>query len=435
MLKIGKIMLDIKTYLKLNDTDGGKPMGKYDIKGKVADYIKAVSQYGADEMGGITRLLYTKEWKDAQDFLWSEMQRIGMYAYYDQVGNLFGRYEGSESTDETVMIGSHIDTVINGGKYDGQFGIIAGLIAAEYLRVNEGMPKRNIEVASFAEEEGSRFPYAFWGVKNILGIARIEDVSHIQDSNGINFIDAMKKAGFEFNKQKASPRKDIKQFIEIHIEQGGVLEKEKKPIGVVTGIVGQRRFNVEITGQSNHAGTTPMSYRKDAVFVMSKMVSYMIDLAKEYGDPLVTTIGNIEVTPNVVNVVPGRVKFTIDIRHIDKLILNDFSDVIIEGIKDIASEFQVGFEYEMYMSENPVPMDSQLVDMIENTCKENDLNFMLMHSGAGHDSQMMAQYVPTAMFFVPSVDGISHNPAEHTSNDDLVAGVEAVVDILRKLAY
>jgi allantoate deiminase len=410
-------------------------MGKYGIREKITEYIDSVSHFGADEKGGLTRLLYTVEWKSAQEYLRSTMNQIGMNAYYDHVGNLFGRYEGSVRSNETIMIGSHIDTVRNGGRYDGQFGIIAGLIAAEYLNSKEGKPKCNVEVASFAEEEGSRFPYAFWGVKNILGLTKIEDVNQIEDLHGINFVEAMNNMGFAFDQQQAVLRKDIKQFIEIHVEQGGVLEREGKPIGVVTGIVGQKRFNIEIIGQSNHAGTTPMSYRKDAVYVMSKMIAYMIDLSIEYGDPLVTTVGSIEVVPNVVNVVPGKVRFTVDIRHIDEIVLNNFSDAIIEGMKKIASDFQVAFNHEIYMSESPVPMDSDLVDIIEKTCSENDLNFMMMHSGAGHDSQMMAQYVPTAMFFVPSVNGISHNPDEYTSLDDLEAGVEAVIDILRKLAY
>lgn len=410
-------------------------MGKYNIKSILKKHIEEISKFGEDETGGITRLLYTREWKAAQEYLREEMNLNGMTAYYDHIGNLFGRVEGSEKKDETIMIGSHIDTVVSGGKYDGQFGIIAGLIAAAYLKVHEGTPKRNIEVVSFAEEEGSRFPYAYWGAKNVLGIANLEDVAQIEDPNGVNFLDAMTSAGFKFNPEAVKLRKDIKQFIEIHIEQGGVLEKENKPIGVVTGIVGQKRFNVEIVGQSNHAGTTPMSYRKDAVYAMSKMVSYIIDLSKEYGEPLVTTVGHIEVTPNVVNVVPGKVKFSIDIRHIDKIILDKFSNEMAKGMDAIAREHQVGFQHEMYMSENPVPMDSELVKIIETTCQENQLNFMMMHSGAGHDSQMMAQYVPTAMFFVPSVDGISHNPAEHTSVEDLAAGVEAVIDILRKLAY
>lgn len=410
-------------------------MSKYGITEKLTSYMDLLSAIGADDKGGVTRLLYTEEWIKAQETVKDIMVGSGFTTYYDAVGNMYGRIKGGTYADETVMIGSHIDTVKSGGKYDGQFGIVTGIVAAEYLFKTEGQPKRSIEVVSVAEEEGSRFPYTFWGVKNLLGLAKAEDVSDIVDSEGIKFVDAMNQAGFDFMPKDFQKRSDIKNFIEIHIEQGGVLEREKKPIGVVTAIVGQRRFNVEVIGQANHAGTTPMGYRKDAVYVASKMISNILDQAKAYGDPLVTTVGKMEVFPNVVNVVPGKVKFTIDIRHTDQNTLAEFSETVRHTLADVASENEVEFSLDMYMNEKPVPMDVDMVNMIQDTCSENGLNFKVMHSGAGHDAQLMAQHVPTAMFFVPSVKGISHSPAEFTALEDLVVGVEAVIDILKKLAY
>lgn len=410
-------------------------MNKYDVTQKITDYMDSLSCIGADDKGGVTRLLYTAEWKAAQAQLYNLMTGIEMKVAYDHIGNLFGKIEGSEFPEETIMVGSHIDTVKNGGKYDGQFGIVAGLVAAEYLYKTEGLPKKNIEVVSFAEEEGSRFPFTFWGVKNLLGLIDNKQLETLVDSQGVKFVDAMNQAGFGFSPAGTKRREDIKKFIEIHIEQGGVLEREGKPVGIVTAIVGQRRFNVEVKGQSNHAGTTPMGYRKDAVYVTSKMICRIVDLAKTYGDPLVTTVGKMEVSPNVVNVVPGSVKFSIDIRHTDLNVLAEFSDVVKNELSILASEYGVGLDLDMYMNEKPVPMDKALVQLIQDTCSEKNLNFKVMHSGAGHDSQLMAQYVPTAMFFVPSVNGVSHSPAEYTSVEDLTVGVEAVIDILRKLAY
>ncbi|WP_432666555.1 allantoate deiminase [Wukongibacter baidiensis] len=410
-------------------------MTQYDIKEKITTYIDALSCIGANDEGGITRLLYTPEWKATQEEVLTIMKGIGMEADYDEVGNLFGRFEGEMVPEETILIGSHIDTVKNGGKYDGQFGIVAGIIAAEYLKQTEGSPRRSIEVVSIAEEEGSRFPYTFWGVKNILGLAARGDVQDIEDSQGTKFVDAMRAAGFDFSQKGKKLRKDIRQFIEIHIEQGSVLEKEGKSIGVVTAIVGQRRYNVEVTGQSNHAGSTPMSYRKDAVYVTSKMISKIIDAAKSYGDPLVATVGNIEVSPNIVNVIAGKVKFTIDIRHTDQNTLCKFTELVENELAKLAKEHAVQLNVEMYMDEKPVQMCKELVSSIKNICKERELKYKVMHSGAGHDSQLMAQYVPTAMLFVPSVDGISHNPLEYTSLEDLAVGVEALIHILKKLAY
>ena len=410
-------------------------MSRYGVEKKISDYMDCLSKIGADEKGGITRLLYTEAWKNAQEKVKSIMGEIGMDTQYDAVGNLFGKITGTENTDETIVVGSHIDTVKNGGRFDGQFGIVAGLVAIEHLYKTMGAPKKNLEVLSISEEEGSRFPYTFWGVKNVLGIAQPEVAKNVLDASGNRFEDAMRNAGFDFNPEHSKRRTDIKNYIEIHIEQGGVLEREKKSIGVVTAIVGQRRFNVSVTGEANHAGTTPMGYRRDAVYVASKMINAIVDKAKAYGDPMVATIGKIEVIPNAVNVVPGKVNFTIDMRNTDLEKLEEFTEYAKNEMKRIADEAELELIVDMYMNEKPVPMDAGLVEMIIDTCANNNLDFKVMHSGAGHDAQLMAQFYPSAMFFVPSVNGISHNPLEFTETKDLVVGVEAVIDVLKRLAY
>lgn len=410
-------------------------MSRYGIENKLTEYMDCLSEIGADDKGGVTRLLYSDAWKAAQEKVKSIMCDIGMTSEYDAVGNLYGRVTGTENGNETIVVGSHIDTVKNGGKYDGQFGIVTGLVAIEYLYNTFGAPKKNLEVLSISEEEGSRFPCTFWGVKNLLGIAQPEVAKSLVDADGIRFEDAMLNAGFNFMSSNYKKRTDIKNYIEIHIEQGGVLERENKSIGVVTAIVGQRRFNVSVLGQANHAGTTPMGYRKDAVYVTSKMVSAIVDKAKSYGDPMVATIGKIEVSPNAVNVVPGKVNFTVDMRHTDLDTLEEFTEFAKKEMKRIADETDMELTVDMYMSEIPVPMDTGLVNMIIETCEQNNLEFKVMHSGAGHDAQLMAQHYPSAMFFVPSVNGISHNPLEFTETKDLVVGVEAVIDVLKRLAY
>lgn len=291
------------------------------LEKEIVDFIEWLSSFGKNENGGITRLLYTDEWKKTQDGLKDLIEEKGFHAYYDEVGNLFARLNGSTYTNETILTGSHIDTVINGGKYDGQFGIIGGIIAMEYLRDTYGPPVRNIEVVSIAEEEGSRFPFAFWGSKNIIGAVKKEMVEDLKDLNGLGFVEEMYRAGFGFKDESYEGRDDIKAFIELHVEQGGVLEIEKKPIGIVEHIVGQRRFTIEVKGQSNHAGTTPMCYRRDALYGTSKMIQAIMDKAIEYGEPLVATVGSLEVEPNTVNVVPGQVIFSLDIRHICRNIL------------------------------------------------------------------------------------------------------------------
>ena len=390
----------------------------------VANAVKWISSFGGLEQGGTTRLLYTTEWLAAQNAVKEKLTQIGMDTNFDDVGNLYGRFEGSKYKEQVIMSGSHVDTVVNGGKLDGQLGIIAAMLAMKYLKENYGQPLRSLELISMAEEEGSRFPYVFWGSKNVFAIANNDDVATIRDNNGIKFVDAMSCCGFKFNSRKA--RTDIKAFLELHIEQGGVLEREQKSIGVVTSIVGQRRYNVRLVGEANHAGTTPMSYRKDAIYAFSRICHESINKAIKIGDPLVLTFGHVDPKPNVVNVVPGEVMFTIDCRHTEEL----EADML-----GIAKQLGLEIEINRWMDEAPIPMDDKLIKMLKDICQQENLSYRVMHSGAGHDSQIFAPRVPTAMLFVPSIKGISHNPAEDTKTEDLVEGIKALTHALYQLAY
>lgn len=404
-----------------------------DLENETTDFIEWLSKMGESSEGGITRLLYTDVWKQTQEALKELLKGKGFIAYYDEVGNLFARLEGSTFKDETILTGSHIDTVVNGGKLDGQLGIIGGIIAMEYLKDTYGQPIRNIEVVAMAEEEGSRFPFTFWGSKNIIGSVNREIVAELKDEDGVGFIQAMHNAGFDFKNSKI--REDLKAFIELHIEQGGVLEIEKKSIGIVEHIVGQKRYMIEVEGEANHAGTTPMGYRRDAMNGTSRMISEIMDLAVNYGDPLVATVGKVEVVPNTTNVVPGKVIFSLDVRHTNKDVMIKFTDEVIEKLKDIASKLDLKISINNYMDGEPVAMDSNLVNTIIEQCEAKAINYKLMHSGAGHDSQIFAEHIPTALIFVPSHKGISHNPAEFTEAKDLVEGIKVLIETLYNLAY
>lgn len=411
-------------------------MSSFDFGQETENLLKWLGEFGKDSNGGgVSRFLYKPEWTEAQKALEQHMQQRGFVVQYDDVGNLFGRLEGTVYKDETILTGSHVDTVKNGGLYDGQFGIIAGIIALDYLKKEYGQPLRNLEVVSMAEEEGSRFPYAFWGVKNILGIAKREDVEAMVDFDGIPFIEAMRKAGFHFRPEGSTVRKDLKAFVEVHVEQGGVLEIEKKSVGIVGHIVGQRRFTIELTGEANHAGTTPMGYRKDAIHAASRIICAIMDITKDYGDPLVATVGKVEIEPNIVNVVPGKALFTLDARHTHKDILVKFTEEVTAKMREIALQSGVAIHIDMWMDADPVPMDAGIVEIMKKQCEKNGLSYKLMHSGAGHDSQVMAPVVPTAMLFVPSHKGISHSPLEYTDPRDLREGVKALVGALYELAY
>ncbi|MCR3956883.1 MAG: allantoate deiminase [Gudongella sp.] len=394
--------------------------------------IEELSTYGGSDGRGITRLLFDDNWIGAQNWLKDMFVQKGLDAYYDDVGNLYGRLEGYD-TESVIMTGSHVDTVVSGGKLDGQYGIIAGMMAIEYLKNQYGTPKKTLEVVSMAEEEGSRFPFTFWGSKNIVGTVREEEMTEIFDENGIGFKEALYKTGFGFNKKVDD--KEIEAFIELHVEQGGVLEIEKNSIGVVHHIVGQKRYIVTVDGEANHAGTTPMGYRRDSLHGAARMICEIMNKAIEYGDPLVATTGKLDLVPNTSNVVPGKAVFTLDIRHIDKHIMNEYIEKVMSLMKEISEEMNLGLDVEKYMNGDPVPMDENLVEVIRNQCEEKGMNYRMMHSGAGHDAQIMALKVPTALIFVPSHKGISHNPEEYTDLRDLVEGVKILIETLYNLAY
>ncbi|WP_137662769.1 allantoate deiminase [Enterococcus hulanensis] len=405
------------------------------LEKRLDNNIKALSQIGSDPTGGMTRLLYSDSWLEAQKFVEGTMQEIGLETSYDEIGNLFGRVTGTKYPEETILSGSHIDTVVNGGTLDGQFGVMAAYLAVQQLLETYGKPLRSLEVISMAEEEGSRFPTVFWGSKNFVCEASREQVEDIADSEGLKFVDEMRRQGFDFAKEAKTRRDDIKAFVEIHIEQGNVLENEKLQISVVNNIAGQKRYTFVLRGEANHAGTTPMGYRRDAVYGFSKICSGIIDRAFAEGDPLVVTFGKVEPKPNTVNVVPGEVLFTMDCRHTDANELNRFTKEAEAYMKEVASELGLTLEIDLWMDETPVPMNESVVEVVEKAAKTKEMKYKVMHSGAGHDSQVIAPHYPTAMIFVPSIKGISHNPAEATDLADLVAGVEVLTQALYELAY
>ncbi|WP_107926220.1 allantoate deiminase [Lysinibacillus parviboronicapiens] len=396
---------------------------------------KKFTSFGGLEQGGITRLLYSQEWNDAIRELEKTFKEEGLEASFDDIGNLSGRLVGSTYPEETILTGSHIDTVVEGGHLDGQFGILSALVAVKYLKEKYGQPLRSLEVLSLAEEEGSRFPYVFWGSKNFFNLAKKSDVDTIEDAEGIKFEDAMRQSGFDYRKTEVV-RKDIKAFVEVHIEQGKVLESENKTIGVVNGIVGQKRYTINLKGEANHAGTTPMSLRRDTVVAYSAIVTDLTKRAREIGEPLVLTFGHVVPLPNTVNVVPGEITFSIDCRHIDQQLLHDFATEIEDKIKLVAEANDMTYDIHLWMDEAPTLMDKEIVQIIEQAAKNNvGDRYKVMPSGAGHDSQIFAEYVPTAMIFVPSIGGISHNINEETKIEDLVKGIAVLSEVLYELAY
>lgn len=397
--------------------------------------LEDLGRIGRELGGGVTRLLYSPSWQEAQRLLAGRMADAGLEVRYDRVGNLYGRLPGTRPDLPVVLTGSHVDTVRAGGDYDGAGGIAAGIAALSYLKRRFGMPVRTLEVVSFCEEEGSRFPLTYWGSGSIGGRYRIGDGIGIYDAEGVSLDEAMKAAGFGYGSQPDCRRRDIGDYVELHIEQGVVLEAAGRRIGVVESIVGQRRYGIAVTGNSNHAGTTPMSYRADALAGAADMIVRVEEMAKRAGNGVVATVGRIEALPNTPNVIPGEVRFSLDIRHTESWMLNEFSESALETFQEIAAARKLQVKADCWLKTEPVPMDGTLAGRIERLCMEAGLPYLRMVSGAGHDAQIMAAISRAAMLFVPSRGGISHAKEEYTEPAHLAEGAAVLAACLHELAY
>ncbi|MCM3524352.1 allantoate amidohydrolase [Bacillus subtilis] len=408
---------------------------KLSVKNSITDYIEWLAQYGASADGGVTRLLYTKEWMDAQLAVKTEMSSFGLDTRFDDVGNVFGRLSGTQSPDEVIVTGSHIDTVINGGKYDGAYGVLAAMLAIKRLKETYGSPKKTLEAVSLCEEEGSRFPMTYWGSGNMTGVFSLQDGAEPRDESGVSLQHAMHENGFGKGVFQAAYRTDISAFVELHIEQGQTLEMSGRDLGIVTSIAGQRRYLVTLEGECNHAGTTSMKWRKDPLAASSRIIHELLLRSEELPEELRLTCGKITAEPNVANVIPGRVQFSIDIRHQHQHVLEQFHQDMVVLINGICLQKGIHAVIDEYMRIEPVPMDERLKAAAFETALENSFSCEEMVSGAGHDAQMIGRRYPACMLFVPSRGGVSHSPKEYTSARQLEIGVRALTDLLYKLAY
>lgn len=402
---------------------------------EIQGLIDWLASFGGTTEEGVTRLLYSKEWVQAQSALKQKMDDTGFDTYFDHVGNLFGRIKGTDKENEVILTGSHVDTVVQGGKYDGAYGVLASYLAVKRLVDRYGNPKKTIEVVSLCEEEGSRFPLTYWGSRNIMGDYSPMTVETIKDREGISFKQAMTEAGFPFDAYKTQKREDIQHFIEIHIEQGSILEKSQLDLGLVSHIVGQKRYTVTLNGESNHAGTTPMTERKDALVCAANAISMLSAIAKAEYPSLRVTTGQLIANPNVPNVIAGNVSFTLDIRHHESEVLEVFCQRAIQLLHQLTNESGIAIDIDLWTDISPVPLETKLHDEMKKRLNEKGLKYTTMVSGAGHDAQVFGLHLPTTMLFVPSENGISHSPLEFTDSMQLEIGVAVLMDYLYELAY
>lgn len=380
---------------------------------------------------GVTRFPFTPEAKAASDYLTELMTEAGLTVRMDNSGSVIGRLEGA--VPETVMIGSHLDSVQNGGAYDGIAGVVTALAAVKELREQGFQSHYSLEVIATNDEEGSRFRAGLFTGKVLLGQMSVKDIKWLKDKDGITVYEAMKAYGLRPEEIAVHKRTDLKAFLEIHIEQGPILEAKGMDIGVVDLIVGIKRPLVTILGRGDHVGTMPMDMRKDALEMASKVIARIGDRARQF--PLaVATVGNIIVEPNIMNIVPNKVTFTVDIRGTTEDIIRQQFEGLEADLQEVTGKYGGTYTNELMLYEKPVDMNPVFKEMIEESATRHGFTHMRLVSGAGHDAQVFGAQMPAAMIFVPSIGGRSHCQEEKTDEGTLAEAAVVAADLLKGIS-
>ena len=392
--------------------------------------LRALGDIGSTGDGGCSRLALTDDDKHGRDLVVAWMRELDLDISIDAIGNVVGTW--NIGSGAPVMTGSHIDTVRTGGLYDGNYGVLAGLEIIETCKDLGITPPRPISVAFFTNEEGARFAPDMLGSLVYVGGLALEEALDSSSIDGKRLGDELQRIGYAGASPCPGPAPHA--FIELHIEQGPVLEAEGFTFGAVTGVQGISWQELTITGQSNHAGTTPMNLRRDPAFVAAMLTVYLRDIAERFGGDQVCTVGKIDVHPNLINVIPARVTLTLDVRNTDEDTLQDAEQLIDTFCFQIEQDEGVSISKRTLARFEPVTFDDRVVEIVERHAAQVDDRVKRMPSGAGHDAQMFARICPTAMIFVPSRGGISHNPAEHTDDDQLVSGANVLLRAMLDIA-
>lgn len=400
------------------------------IKRLAAD-LQAISEIGKTQAGW-NRLAYTETERKAVQLFMRSCEEIGLSTRIDLIGNAYARWEGRNPELPVVLCGSHLDTVRNGGRLDGTYGVMAALEAVRSLKEQGIEPVFPLEIVAFACEESSRFGISTVGSKAVVGVLQADKVCGLMDRDGIVFEEALRKWGYSFDNLESAARDDIQAFFELHIEQGPTLEKTGERIGIVTGIAAPTRFQIIFKGVASHSGATMMSHRHDALPGAAELIIAVERKALEeekYGT--VATVGVCEVFPGAMNVIPGEVRLQIDIRGIDAASKERVVTELENSAREICQRRDLSYQWNSLSNEAPVFMNIGINQVVAQICEQKQISYRFMPSGAGHDAMNMARLCPTGLIFVPSREGISHNPAEDTDLNDLLTGAQVLSEVLR----
>jgi allantoate deiminase len=393
-----------------------------------------LAEIGRSEGGGVTRLSFTEEERAAKNLVASYMREAGLEVREDVVGNLIGRREGSDPEVPVVLAGSHVDSVPNGGNFDGPLGVLAAVEALQVMEERDLNTQRPIEVVAFTDEEGARFGFGMIGSRATAGTLTPEDLDR-EDENGVSIAQAMRDCSLDPERIGEAARREgsIHAYAELHIEQGKILENEALPVGVVTGIAGPVWLRLILEGESGHAGTTPMGLRRDALSAAAAIIGKVEREATRTGTT-VGTVGQLELKPGGINIIPGHVSFSLDLRDIDQDVRDEAEARISDEAGRICEERGIVLETQTLQRLPPVLCSDLVRKAAKEACDALAFEPFELASGAGHDGMHLADLCSMGMVFVRSKDGLSHNPDEYSSREDCAAGAEVLYRTLLKLA-
>jgi len=404
---------------------------------RIGTHIEKLTCNNSTPGSGITRFSYTEQDRQARNYLLDRSAELGLQITIDPVGNIRARLEGRDRDASPILTGSHIDTVLHGGKYDGVVGVACGLEALTVFTEKGFKPGRAIELIIFTEEEGVNFGAALAGSKALVGVYSPEDLQKLTNDNGVSMYQAAERFGLEpgtMDQHVLKPAQ-IHAMVEVHIEQSLVLDIEKIPVGIVTGIAGMKRFKVEIEGQPNHAGATPMRYRKDPMVGAAEIISTIEETSRSRALPAtVGTVGRIICSPNAVNVIPEKVDLFVDTRDVDSAGMDTVSEALRDKLEHLAAERGLRYTITNMGKIEPTLCTETGVETLQESAEKRGIAHMPMSSGALHDTAVLAGITKIGMLFVPSIGGRSHVPEENTDLRDITKASDVLIGALQRLS-
>lgn len=413
-------------------------MNSEKTKKQIQKWISGMAKFNSTPEYGTTRILFTKTEIANRNYIKSEMSKLGLEVEEDAIGNIFATHRGMDSALAPIWSGSHIDTIPNAGNFDGMAGVVCAMAALQEIIENQIPHKRDIKVVVYTSEEPTRYGLSCLGSRALAGELSLEETKELYDRDQKTLYQKLIELGYDVEHDYADVAKkpgEVYASVELHIEQNRRLEDAKKKIGIVRKICAPSNYIVELTGTQSHAGGTDMYDRKDAFAALCEMSLLLEKLARDCDSEYNTaTIGHIEVFPNAMNTIPGKVSFTVDVRDCNwdtkQILIEEFT----QGFEEIAQRRQIKMEIRTENNDIPLKCDTDIVELIKEKCEKRNLDYLYAISGPYHDSLFVGKIAPTAMIFVPSKDGISHAPEEWTDYEDLVTGSDLLMEVLLELA-